>query len=193
MTMMSARPDCGESGLPIANGMHRSDPVRVAATVAWLLTLFVSLWLLPSCTAQRAVDAPAVEQVTLERVVDGDTIIVDFPDGESERVRLIGIDAPESVHPDEARNTQEGVDASDYLKGLITPGQTLYLEKDVSDCDKYDRLLRYVWLNAPTDGSEEDVAENMLNAIILESGHAVAKRYPPDTKYADVFERLQAG
>lgn len=163
--------------------------VALAALAA--LVVLALLWAPPSCLGHLAGSAaPDVEECTLVRVVDGDTIIVSLEDGSQERVRLIGIDAPESVHPDKTRNTQAGVESSDYLKGLITAGQTLYLEKDVSDRDKYDRLLRYVWLQAPADGSDDDASRHMLNAIILESGHAVAKRYPPDTRHAELFERL---
>lgn len=131
------------------------------------------------------------QRVSLIRVVDGDTIIIN--DGtENKRVRLIGIDAAESVHPDGSRNTQEGTDASAYLKSLLTEGQTLYLEKDTSDTDKYDRLLRYVWLDTPADPDyKKEVPEKMLNAIIIKSGHATAKDYPPDTKYSDIFHSLE--
>lgn len=132
-------------------------------------------------------------RVSLVRVVDGDTIIVN--DGSSEqRVRLIGIDAAESVHPDESRNTQEGTAASDYLKSLLTEGQTLYLQKDVSDTDKYDRLLRYVWLDTPASPDyKTEAAEKLLNAIIVKDGYATVKDYPPDTKYSEILHSLEIG
>ena len=131
-----------------------------------------------------------LESCVLERVVDGDTIVVDL-DGRSEKVRLIGIDAPESVHPDEERNVTEGEESSAYLKSLVSPGQTLYLQRDVSDTDRYGRLLRYVWLEAPGNPDDAgEVTEKMLNAIIVESGHAQAKDYAPDTKYSRMFHSL---
>lgn len=160
---------------------------------------------LPSSTASSVVgqeiggtakgqDADTVadlESCTLERVVDGDTIVVSL-DGRSEKVRLIGIDAPESVHPDASRNTGQGDEASAYLKSLVSPGQTLYLQKDVSDTDRYGRLLRYVWLEVPAASDDTgEVSEKMLNAIIVSSGHAQAKDYAPDTRYSRMFHSLQ--
>ncbi|MDR1713828.1 MAG: thermonuclease family protein [Coriobacteriales bacterium] len=130
------------------------------------------------------------EQCTLVRVVDGDTIIVRIS-GQEDTVRLIGIDAPESVHPDESKNTPEGAAASAWLSELLTPGQTLWLQKDTSDRDQYDRLLRYVWLQVPTEADDaEQIAAWMLNARLVQSGHAQAKRYPPDTRYARTLEKL---
>ena len=64
------------------------------------------------------------EEVTLKRVVDGDTIIVLNKNKEELRVRLIGIDTPESVHPDADKNTAEGQLASDYTKSQLKKGQT---------------------------------------------------------------------
>ena len=132
-----------------------------------------------------------LQQATVERVVDGDTIIVDL-DGVEQRVRLIGIDTPESVHPDESRNSEAGDVASDFTKSIVKQGDTVYLQKDVSDTDKYDRLLRYVWLEKPADVNDEsEIKSKMLNAILVVEGYAEPKEYEPDTAYADTFERLE--
>lgn len=112
------------------------------------------------------------------RVVDGDTIIVDIA-GEDTRVRLIGIDTPESVHPDASKNTAAGKTASEHTKQLLT-GKDVYLEYDNEKYDKYDRVLAYVYL----DGE-------MINAQLLEDGYAVTMTIPPNTKYADLFEMLE--
>ena len=108
------------------------------------------------------------------RVVDGDTFVVDF-NGTEEKVRLIGIDTPESVHPDADKNTAAGVTASDYTKALLT-GKSVELEFDVQERDKYGRLLAYAYL----DGY-------MLNKKLLEDGYAVVSTYPPNVKYVDEF------
>ena len=124
------------------------------------------------------------------RVVDGDTLIVKQR-GVDYRLRLIGIDAPESVNPDNSKNTPEGELASEFLKKLLPPGTTVYLQKDVSETDRYDRLLRYVWLEVPKNpDSSREVEEKMVNAIIVRYGHAEAKRYPPDTRYSPYFEAI---
>lgn len=133
-----------------------------------------------------------LQAATVERVVDGDTIIVEV-DGQRERVRLIGLDTPESVAPEEYRNTEEGMEASDHTKSILPAGTTVWLEQDVSDVDQYDRLLRYVWLEEPTDSNNEDeVVAKMLNAQLIADGWAVAKDYEPDTKWSELFHSLEA-
>lgn len=133
--------------------------------------------------------ANSADLVTLERVVDGDTIVVQYTDGASATVRLIGIDAPESVHDDPEKNTEEGRVASEYLKSLLIEGQALYLTKDVSNTDKYDRLLRYVWLNPPKE--DTSFAQICLNAKLVVDGYAQAKDYPPNSKYSAAFAELE--
>lgn len=131
------------------------------------------------------------EATKVERVVDGDTIVVNCG-GVEKKVRLIGIDCPESVHSDESKNTQEGRTASAYTKNLLSEGQTVWLEKDVSDTDKFDRLLRYVWLDDPAViSTDEDLESTMLNAKLVYEGYAQAKEYKPDTKYANIFNELE--
>ncbi|WP_139653443.1 thermonuclease family protein [Raoultibacter phocaeensis] len=132
-----------------------------------------------------------IEQVEIVRVVDGDTVVVERLDGSEEKVRLIGIDAPESVASDESRNTEEGRIASAYLHELLPARTVVYLEQDVSDRDQYDRLLRYVWLDEP-DGALDHhaAAEVMVNAILVGEGYARAKSYAPDTAYDKVLREL---
>ena len=132
------------------------------------------------------------EQVTLKRVVDGDTIIVTNKNQEDIRVRLIGIDTPESVHPDANKNTVEGQLASEYTKQQLKKGQNLYLEFDEEPQDKYGRTLAYVWLTNNFNPSNiDDIATKMYNAKLIVDGYAIAKKFPPNTKYAEVFDELQ--
>ena len=67
-------------------------------------------------TAQQSTDS-ALEQASVIRVVDGDTFVANV-NGTEEKIRLIGVDTPESVHPDKSKNTKEGKDASARNKGL---------------------------------------------------------------------------
>lgn len=119
-------------------------------------------------------------------VVDGDTIIVEI-DGKETTVRLIGIDTPESVNPDESKNTEYGTYASEYTKTLLSNITTVYLEYDVSTEDTYGRTLAYVWLNNNTS----DIEANMLNAILVAKGYAYDKVYMPNNKYSDIFMELR--
>ena len=140
----------------------------------------------------NATGASELEAAIVERVVDGDTIIVTLNDQE-QYVRLIGVDTPESVHPDESRNTEAGSTASEYTKSLLLEGSTVYLQKDTSDTDKYDRLLRYVWLEEPANVNDEsEIKSKMLNAILIQNGYAQAEPYEPDTTYADLFNSLES-
>ena len=136
-------------------------------------------------------DVEGLERAEVVRVVDGDTLQVRI-DGEKEKVRLIGINCPESVANDERRNTAEGVDASDYTKSLVREGDIVWLQMDYNDTDQYGRLLRYVWIEKPSSLNDPDeVADKMLNAILVRDGYADARRYDEDTRYAYVFEDLE--
>lgn len=116
-----------------------------------------------------------ISECTLIRVVDGDTIMVNIND-EQYKVRFLGVNAPESVNPNELANSPEGIAASNYLKSIIQPGQTLYLEKDIyqNDRDKYKRLLRYVWTENPANCKNFD---NLLNYKMINNGFARVNYY----------------
>ncbi len=173
----------------------RGMNTRTTNTTKFLLGVLVALVLacvaaLVACSSHDEANA-SLEEATVERVVDGDTIIVDMDD-DRYRVRFIGMDTPESVAPEEERNTKEGVLASDHTKEVLPAGTTVWLEKDVSDTDKYDRLLRYVWLECPTNPNDEnEVKDKMLNAQLVADGWAKAKSYPPDTKWDNLFASLE--
>ncbi len=141
-------------------------------------------------------DLGKFERATVVRVVDGDTIVVNIGQ-EDFKVRLIGIDTPESVASQEyldktgKENTQEGLDASAFTKALLANVDYVYLEKDTEDKDKYDRSLRYVWLELPTnEGDIEEIREKMLQGVLLDAKVAVPLTIAPNTKYADTFEEI---
>jgi len=124
-------------------------------------------------------------KVKLDRVVDGDTLLVNYKD--EVYVRLIGINTPESVHPDEEKNTQEGDAASEYLKILLEGTEYVWLEFDTNMYDDYDRVLAYVWLCKDTSDMN-----NMLNARLLENGVAEVMTVEPNVKYASSFSEIVA-
>lgn len=164
-------------------------------TYFWTRYLLIGLVVALAYLLQLPSDNPAIspsaepaEQASvlhgpyaLLRVIDGDTLAIDL-DGEAVTVRLIGIDAPESVHPDRERNTPEGEKASLFLKDLLadSDGQ-LYLEYDVQRMDDYDRTLAYVYLS---DGA------TMLQEELLRAGMATTLTIYPNIKYADCFAAL---
>ena len=119
--------------------------------------------------------APAAPLVT--RVIDGDTIEVDI-DGTSYKVRYIGIDTPE-LDDKRAEYCALAQEATRYNRQLLE-GETIRLEKDVSEVDKYGRLLRYVYV--------DDI---LVNAELVRQGLAWAEAYEPDTKYQDYLKELE--
>lgn len=112
--------------------------------------------------------------VKVVRVVDGDTIEIEG----GEKVRYIGIDTPEIVDPRKPAQCF-GVEASKKNKEIVE-GKMVRLEKDVTNKDKYNRLLRYVWL--------DDV---LVNLELVKQGFAYSYSYPPDIKYQDQIVNAQ--
>ena len=111
------------------------------------------------------------------RVVDGDTIIVSI-DGKKERVRLIGVDTPETKHPKKPVQ-YFGKEASAFTKRMVE-GKKVRLEYDQQHRDRYNRLLAYVYLE---DGT-------FLNAEIIKQGYGFAyTRFP--FKYLDDFRNYE--
>jgi endonuclease YncB( thermonuclease family) len=136
-------------------------------------------------------------KASIVRVVDGDTLVVDI-DNEEVKVRLIGIDTPESVASKDylqktgKTNSKEGKDATAVTKSILSDYTDVYLQKDISETDKYGRLLRYIWLSVPEDEFNiNEISTKMLNAMLLEKGTAKAVSYKPDVKYQDIFEDLE--
>lgn len=127
-----------------------------------------------------------LERARVVRVVDGDTIVINRGQG-NEKVRLVLVDTPETVHPKKPVQ-YFGKEASAFTKSQLT-GRDVYLEKDVTERDKYSRLLRYVWLGIPQ--TREDLRTLCFNARLLLGGYAHVYTYPPDVKYVNEFRAFQ--
>lgn len=113
------------------------------------------------------------------RVTDGDTIRVEV-DGRSERVRYIGIDTPETRHS--PRGPQPFAEEASEANRRLVAGREVRLVFDVSERDRYGRLLAYVYLR---DGT-------FVNAKLVEEGYARALTVPPNVRHADDFRALEA-
>ena len=127
----------------------------------------------PVDTTLRPIGATEVARVV--RVVDGDTLVIDRGFG-NERLRYIGMDAPESVKPDSPVEFM-GREAS-AANAVLVEGQEIVLERDVSEVDQYDRLLRYAWLR-------EGDTWLMVNLELVRRGYAQVATYPPDVRWID--------
>jgi micrococcal nuclease len=146
--------------------------------MAWLLLASLALTVISvtACTH----DAGAVKVVS---VTDGDTIRVVLQ-GREEPVRLIGINTPE-LRPRPAPYARE---AHAHLQELVA-GRRVWLEFDVTERDRYGRMLAYVWLKPP--GGARDARAEMVNAAMLLAGWAEVLEVRPNTKYAVLFLLLQ--
>jgi len=111
------------------------------------------------------------EVATLIDVIDGDSIKV-IVDGKEMQVRYIGINTPEYDSP----QRDEAIEATIANRKLLM-GNKLYLFKDISNTDKYDRLLRYVV-----------AGEKFINLELVQAGYAESKWYRPDTSCQEVFD-----
>ncbi|MBI3955304.1 thermonuclease family protein [Candidatus Gottesmanbacteria bacterium] len=114
-----------------------------------------------------------LEKLKVKYVIDGDTIIL----SDNSKVRYIGINSPEIEKDGKMECFAQN--AKNFNRQLVE-NQTVSLEKDISDKDKYGRLLRYVYL----DGT-------LINEILVSQGFAKADYVPPDRKYAAIFKQAQ--
>jgi len=142
--------------------------------------LIILIFLTSGCVEEQTCDDAIAEMPLLiemaqdyptaqvERIVDGDTLVLT----NGEKVRLIGIDTPE-------RGEEYYSEAGDYL-GNLTLNKTLYLEQDISEKDKYDRSLYYLY----TD-------DLFVNAEMVSSGYARSYPYEPDTYHSFLFDCLE--
>ena len=108
---------------------------------------------------------------------DGDTIRVRLNDSTEEKVRLIGVDTPETKRPGSPIQCY-GPQASHFVKLLIPVGTPLALELDVEERDRYGRLLAYV--RRASDGL-------FINEQLASNGYAMLLTYPPNVAYTDTF------
>ena len=140
-----------------------------------------------------------LDEVTVKYIIDGDTIIVFRNDGSGDefKVRLLGVDTPESVASEEYQeksgkeNTSFGITASEYTKSHLKQGQVVYLTSDASDMDSYGRKLRYLWTEKPQSLSEEEFRAKCYNAKLVSNGYALCMSIEPNTSWKESFSKLQ--
>ena len=151
--------------------MHHPTRRRPAVAGALLVAALVAGG--SAACRHLAAAPPADGRATVVDVVDGDTIDVRIA-GRDERVRLIGIDTPETVDPDRPVGCY-GPEASARTKDLLPAGTAVRLERDVEARDRYGRLLAYVYR------SEDGLFVNLSLAV---DGYADALVIEPDTAHA---------
>jgi len=129
------------------------------------------LVLLLAATLAGCPPASVATSDRVSRIIDGDTVVL----ASGDHVRYIGIDTPE-MNPLQPF-AREATEANRQL----VEGKTVRLEKDISETDRYDRLLRYVWVDS-----------TMVNLELVRRGLAEAKAYPPDVRHQALLEAAEA-
>ncbi len=170
-TACDARPGPTPPDLATPSGSDTTAAVSSAASA------------LPTATpgAERFRPVGRTQTAKVVRVVDGDTIIVRLA-GHDLRLRYIGMDTPETVKPDTPVQWM-GPEATAANRALVE-GRTVVLEKDVSETDRFGRLLRYVWL--------DDAGRwTLVDLELVRRGFAQVETDPPDVRYADRFRAAE--
>lgn len=116
----------------------------------------------------------------IQKFVDGDTFWITDGKGRKEKIRFIGIDAPEPRNAGKKKKQPYGVEASAFVKNYVK-GKKVRLEFDVQKYDQYKRTLAYIFME---DGT-------MLNDYVVRNGFAVTATYPPNVKYQNRFLKSQ--
>ena len=147
--------------------MHRSSQLLA-------LFLFTYALLLSGCSNNSTITSP--NSATVKHVVDGDTIDIAIG-GNTERVRLIGINTPETKHPTKGVECF-GPEASSYTENLLPVGTKLRVERDVEARDTYGRLLLYVYI------ANSNV---FVNLDLVLKGYARPMVFEPNTAHKADF------
>ena len=142
------------------------------ATLASSLIACLVPLMLVACGDAPGAPSPGPAEVTA--VIDGDTIDVRIG-GRTERVRLLGIDTPESVDPNRPIECH-GPEAAAFTHDLLPAGTAVGLERDEEARDHYGRLLAYVF--RLDDGL-------FVNEAIVAAGEAELLSIAPNDAYAD--------
>jgi micrococcal nuclease len=140
--------------------------------------LFLAILQLVSLSCQPGNNHIPSELYQVTKVVDGDTFWAAIDNSNEIKIRLIGVDAPESRKTGKKEIGYFGKESNDYLHKLIS-GKKVRLEFDVEKYDQYRRVLAYVYLE---DGT-------FVNAELLKQGYANVMTIPPNVKHADEFVR----
>jgi micrococcal nuclease len=136
---------------------------------------------LPQSKITPSTKIASTEAFLVTKVIDGDTIVLE----NGEKVRYLGIDTPELNHP-KKKVECFAYQAHEKNKELVL-GKKVFLQKDISEKDKYGRLLRYVFLDEKMSTDEG----SFVNLYLVKNGFAYAATFPPDVNYTDLFLKAQ--
>jgi micrococcal nuclease len=155
---------------------RRPRSFAASAALAWFVAVSSAL----GCTTPPPSTQAAGTAVVVS-IIDGDTVVLDLR-GRRERVRLLGIDTPETDHPSRPVECY-GTEATAQLTGLIPPGTTVRVERDVEARDHYDRLLLYLYRASD---------EVFVNLAMASSGHATTLHVEPNGAHRPTLAAAEA-
>lgn len=136
------------------------------------IAILLLLGVLSSCATANTSQS---DLATIESVIDGDTIVLEVQN-QTETVRLLGVDTPETVHPSKPIECF-GPEASAFTKATLVKGSTVKLLRDVEPRDRFQRLLVYLFL---ADGT-------LFNQLLIDRGFARTLSIEPNTTFASQF------
>jgi micrococcal nuclease len=162
--------------------------VRIIETTQMrgVIASFALLIGLASCSGSSPLpngqaDLVKIADGKIVKVVDGDTVDIDI-DGHTERVRLIGVNTPETKHPTKPIECF-GPEASAYLTQLLPKGTTVRIERDVEARDRYGRMLLYLYLGTN---------DLFINLDLVARGYGTPMSIEPNTFHRNDFVRAAA-
>ena len=146
-----------------------------------VITTFALLIGLASCSNSSPPPNGQADLVKIVKVVDGDTVDIDL-DGHTERVRLIGVNTPETKHPTKPIECF-GPEASAYMTQLLPKGTAVRIERDVEARDRYGRMLLYLYLGS----------DNLfINLDLVARGYGTPMSIEPNPLHRNDFVRAAA-
>ena len=157
--------------------------VRIIKTTQMrgVIASFALLIVLASCSGSSTPPNGQADLVEIAHVIDGDTVDIDI-NGRTERVRLIGVDTPETKHPTKPIECF-GPEASAYLTQLLPKGTAVRIERDVEARDRYGRMLLYLYLGS----------NNLfINLDLVARGYGTPMSIEPNTFHRNDFVRAAA-
>lgn len=157
--------------------MDRSfgDMILTSRPLGFLvLTLLLLLWPRETNWDQQALI------YSVSKVVDGDTFWITDGNGKETKIRLIGVDSPESRTTGRVQREPFGKESSEFAKAMLT-GKRVRLVYDIQRYDRYRRTLAYVYLE---DGT-------FFNALLVQEGYATVSTFPPNVQFEAYFIKLQ--
>jgi micrococcal nuclease len=150
-------------------------PIRASfiAPRALALALAIAGGACAAAPPARIEGGNAAGNAVVAEIIDGDTVVLDLANGRRERVRLLGIDTPETSHPTRPVECF-GAEATAHLAALAPPGTQLRIERDIEGRDHFGRLLLYLF-------RADD--ELFLNLEMVATGHATTLHVDPNGAY----------